>query len=147
MSEPTAHPAVTGPVMAQAVLEGRRARQTHVSDLDVERGHRVLRVTRKGGRTALVPPAPRTSAALDAYVDTRMDGPIFLGELRGQGTVGRRTSSGATYIVQRVAKGAGITKRLSPHALRHGFVSSRLPANRRATLRAFGWGFVANGRV
>ena len=119
----TAHPAVTGPVMAQAVLEGRRARQTHVSDLEVERGHRVLRVTHKGGPPRSVPLAPRTSAALDADVDTRMDGPIFLGEHRGQGTVGRRTSSGATYMVQRVANGAEITNRLSPHSLRHGFVS------------------------
>ena len=29
-------------------------------DLDIERGHRVLRITRKGGRRAIVPLAPRT---------------------------------------------------------------------------------------
>lgn len=95
-------------LIALLLLNGLRVSEAinaDVGDLDVERGHRVLRVTRKGGRTALVPLAPRTSAALDAHLAGRTDGPIFLGELHGQGTVGRLTSSGATYIVQRVARG------------------------------------------
>jgi integrase/recombinase XerD len=99
-----------------------------ITDLDVERGHRVLRVTRKGGRAALVPLAPRTCAALDAYIDGRADGPIFLGELHGRGVVGRLTTSGASHIVRRVAKRAGIEKKLSPHSLRHGFVTLSLEA-------------------
>jgi integrase/recombinase XerD len=99
-----------------------------VSDLDVERGHRVLRVTRKGGRSALIPLAPRTSAAVGLLLDGRTDGPIFVGELHGRGPVGRLTPSGATYMVRRVAKRAGISKRLSPHSLRHGFVTLSLEA-------------------
>lgn len=99
-----------------------------VNHLDTERGHRLLRVRRKGGRTALVPLAPRTSAALDAYLSERTEGPLFLGELRGRGTVGRLTASGATYVVQRLTARAGITKRLSPHSLRHAFVTLALEA-------------------
>lgn len=99
-----------------------------VEDLDTERGHRVLRVVRKGGRTALIAMAPRTSAALDAHIGDRIEGPIFLGELHGQGATGRLTSSGASYMVQRAAKRAGITNRLSPHSLRHGFVTLALQA-------------------
>ena len=39
-----------------------------VDDLDNERGHRVLRVTRKGGKKATIPLAPRTTEAVDVYV-------------------------------------------------------------------------------
>jgi integrase len=97
-----------------------------IGDLDTERGHRILKVTRKGGRTALVALAPRTCAALDACIDERTDGAIFLGEFRGRGVAGRLTPSGASYIVQRVAKRAGIAKHFSPHSLRHGFVTLAL---------------------
>src|SRR4051812_23809346 len=40
-----------------------------VEDLDTERGHRVLRVTRKGGRRAMVPLAPRTATVLEQHLD------------------------------------------------------------------------------
>ena len=99
-----------------------------VEDLDTERGHRVLRVTRKGGRRAIVALAPRTSAALDAHLNGRTSGPLFCGEQRGRRETGRLTSAGASYIVRRVAERAGITKRLSPHSLRHGFVTLTLEA-------------------
>jgi integrase/recombinase XerD len=36
--------------------------------------------------------------------------------------------SGAAYMVRRVARHAGITKTLSPHSLRHGFVTLALEA-------------------
>lgn len=41
-----------------------------VEDLGHDRGHRVLAVTRKGGRRATVPLPPATAAALDAYCST-----------------------------------------------------------------------------
>ena len=44
------------------------------SDLDTERGHRVLRITRKGGKRSTVPLAPGTSEAIDAYLDGRTAG-------------------------------------------------------------------------
>jgi integrase len=113
------------------LLNGLRvseATRADVGDLDVERGHRILRVTRKGGRVTLVVLAPRTAAAIDAHLAGRAEGPIFEGEYRGRGAVGRLTSSGAAYMVRRMAKRAGLTKRLSPHSLRHGFVTLSLEA-------------------
>jgi integrase/recombinase XerD len=88
----------------------------------------VLRVRRKGGRVALVPLAPRTAATLDALIADRRSGPIFVGERGRAGAVGRLTSSGAAHIVRRVTDAAGIDKRLSPHGLRHGFVTLALEA-------------------
>jgi integrase/recombinase XerD len=42
---------------------------------------------------------------------------------------GRRLDRfGATRIVRRLAKRAGITKRISPHSLRHSFITAALDA-------------------
>jgi integrase len=49
-----------------------------VTDLDTERGHRVLRITRKGGKKSIVPLAPRTAEAVESYVGDRATGPLSL---------------------------------------------------------------------
>lgn len=38
-----------------------------IDDLDYERGHRTLKIVRKGGKHATIPLAPRTSRAVDLY--------------------------------------------------------------------------------
>jgi integrase len=50
----------------------------NVEDLAVERGHRALRVLRKGGKGVTIPLAPRTARAIDLAVGERVEGPIFL---------------------------------------------------------------------
>jgi site-specific recombinase XerD len=99
-----------------------------VGDLDCERGHRVIRVTRKGGRRALVPLAPRTVSAIDRYLDGRVDGPLFIGDRASGQSATPITPSGVSYIVKFVARRAGIGWPLSPHGLRHGFVTLALEA-------------------
>ena len=47
-----------------------------VEGLTTERGHRVLRIKRKGGKTATVPLAPRTAEAVEAYVGDRVRGVV-----------------------------------------------------------------------
>jgi integrase len=42
-----------------------------VEDLDFERGHRTLKIVRKGGKRVTIPLAPRTSRALDLYLGER----------------------------------------------------------------------------
>ena len=43
-----------------------------------ERGHRVLRITGKGKKPALIPLVPRTARTIDLAVGERREGPILL---------------------------------------------------------------------
>jgi len=49
-----------------------------IQALGVERGHRTLVITRKGGKVVTIPLAPRTARAIDLAIDERSEGPIFL---------------------------------------------------------------------
>ena len=99
-----------------------------VEHLGEQRGHRTLEVERKGGRRATVPLAPRTAAAIDAYLDGRGTGPLF-----ATASGNRLDRHAARKVVQRLARTAGITKGISPHSLRHSFVTAALDAG--ASLR------------
>jgi integrase/recombinase XerD len=94
-----------------------------VDDLGLERGHRTLTVLRKGGKIVTIPLAPRTARAIDLAIGERPDGPIFL---RADGQRMDRHSAGR--IVRRVARRAGIAKKISPHTLRHAFITAALDA-------------------
>ena len=52
-----------------------------------------------------------------------MSGPLLLTQARS-----RLNRHAATRIVNRLAKGAGITKHISPHSLRHSFITAALDA-------------------
>ena len=94
-----------------------------IQNLGMERGHRVIVVTRKGGKVVTIPLAPRTARAIDLAVGERADGPIFLA------ADGRRLDRhGAARIVRRAARRAGIVKRVGPHTLRHAFITAALDA-------------------
>jgi len=94
-----------------------------IDDLSTERGHRTLSIVRKGGKIVTIPLAPRTGRALDSYIGERSCGPIFLG---AHGA--RMDRHAADRTVKRLAKHAGITKRISPHSLRHSFITAALDA-------------------
>ncbi len=94
-----------------------------VDDLDFERGHRTLKILRKGGKRVIIPLAPRTSRALDLYLGERTSGPVFLGA-KGD----RMDRHAADRTVKRLARRAGIAKRISPHSLRHSFITAALDA-------------------
>jgi site-specific recombinase XerD len=95
-----------------------------IDNLDVNRGHRTLFIHRKGNKTATIPLAPRTARALDLYIGERDTGPIFLNH-DGTRRLDRHASA---RIVRRLAKRAGIDKRISPHSLRHSFITAALDA-------------------
>jgi integrase/recombinase XerD len=99
-----------------------------VADLGHDRGHRVLTVTRKGGRRATVALPPATAAALDTYLDMRADQPP--GPLLATAS-GRRLDQAALWkLVRRLAHAAGIPSwaQLSPHSLRHTAITLALDA-------------------
>jgi integrase len=91
--------------------------------LAVERGHRTLTIWRKGGKVVTIPLAPRTARAIDLAVGERAEGPIFCG-VDG----GRLDRHAAGRIVRRLARQAGITKKVGPHTLRHAFITAALDA-------------------
>jgi integrase/recombinase XerD len=107
-------------------LNGLRVSEATGADVEalgLERGHRTLTILRKGHKVVTVPLAPRTARAVDLAVGERCEGPIFLG-VDGQ----RLDRHAAGRIVRRVARRAGIAKRVGPHTLRHAFITAALDA-------------------
>jgi len=114
-------------LMCLLALNGLRISEAlgaEIENLDYQRGHRTLFVHRKGHKTATIPLAPRTATSLDLYIGERTGGPIFL---NADGTR-RLDRHAAARIVRRLAKAAGIDKRISPHSLRHSFITAALDA-------------------
>jgi integrase len=66
-----------------------------------------------------IPLAPRTARAIDLAIGERTDGPVFLA---GDGR--RLDRHGARRMVRKVARRAGIGKAVTPHTLRHAFITA-----------------------
>lgn len=141
----------TAALMSVLVLTGARVSEVtgaDVEDIGTDRGHRVLWVTRKGGkRQPLVLPPP-AAARVDAWLSARTDTAV-LPALRGQpglrpGRVLFATESGQRLLpadvwrlVRRLGAAAGLpadlTARIGPHAMRHAYATLALDAG--ASLR------------
>jgi len=94
-----------------------------ITDLGLERGHHTVKVTRKGGKEIVAPLAPRTARTVYLAVGERQTGPIF-----AMDDAQRMDRHQAARIVARLARRAGIDKRISPHSLRHSFITAALDA-------------------
>lgn len=96
-----------------------------VESLGREGGYRTLMVNReKGNRSGIIPLCPRASWAIDTHLGTRNTGPLFR-QRYGE----RMDRKSANRVIQRVVKAAGIThKRITPHSLRHTFITMSLDA-------------------
>jgi integrase/recombinase XerD len=116
------HPAGIG-LLALNGLRVSEALNCDVGDLGLERGHHTLVVQRKGGKTVIVPLAPRTARTVYLAIGERDEGPIFLNASHE-----RMDRHQAARVVRRLAKRAGIDKRISPHSLRHSFITAALDA-------------------
>lgn len=103
-------------------LRVSEACNTDIENISMERGHHTLLVDRKGGKRVIIPLAPRTFRAILAVVGERKSGPIL------EGNKGRLDRFEAYRIVRRIAKKAGIDKRIHPHSLRHAFCTAALDA-------------------
>lgn len=137
----------TSALVATLLYSGARVSEAtgaDVEDLGTDRGHRVLWVTRKGGkRQSLGMPAP-ASERVDAYLAGRGD-MASLPALPGQPGVARphrvlfATETGARlfpadvwHLIRRLGKTAGLPEdlvaHLGPHAVRHSFATLYLDA-------------------
>ena len=121
LSSPRDHALVS--LLALNGLRVSEAIGANIEALGSERGHRTLTVLRKGGKLVTMPLAPRVARAIDLAVGERLEGPIFL-DADGQ----RLDRHAAGRIVRRVARRAGIGKRVGPHTLRHAFITAALDA-------------------
>jgi integrase/recombinase XerD len=107
-------------------LNGLRVSEATGADIEhlgLERGHRTLVTTRKGGKVVTIPLAPRTARAIDLATGERTEGPLFL---TADGK--RLDRHGAARTVRRVTRRTGIAKHVSPHTLRHTFITAALDA-------------------
>jgi integrase/recombinase XerD len=103
-------------------LNGLRVSEATGADIEhlgLERGHRTMVITRKGGKIVTIALAPRTARAIDLAVGERTEGPMFVT------ADGRRLyRHGAARIVGRVTRRAGIPQHVSLHTLRHAFITA-----------------------
>ncbi len=108
-------------LLAYNGLRVDEALSRNVEHLGRQLGHRVLRVTRKGGRDALEPLSPPVERALDRYLGDRTSGALFVDD---QGR--RMYEAQAWRLVRRLARRADLksASQLSPHSLRHTFATS-----------------------
>jgi integrase/recombinase XerD len=142
----------TAALVATLLFTGARVSEllgADIEDLGTDRGHRVLRVRRKGGKLqALALPAP-AAARVDAYLAGRDDvtvlpaipgGPAAAARRRvlfATGTGARMYRPEARALLRRLGRAAGLPPALagslSPHSMRHAFATLNLDAG--ASLR------------
>lgn len=149
-----AHSARTKPKGSQlAILELRTLRDTAILELLYSTGLRISELVRldrdkvhlerreftvlgKGGKRRLVFMSARAKEAVEAYLNKRTDGysPLFLNYTRRHvasddvldAKVRRLTSVAIESMVRSYAAAAGITKKVTPHVLRHSFATELL---------------------
>jgi integrase/recombinase XerD len=122
-------------VIGLLMLDGLRASEVgalDVADLQDDRGHRVLQVPGKGGRLDTVPLVPQVADAIDRHLEGRDNAaipirpdvtPLILGN-----DGARLNRHRVARIVTRIARAAGIDRKVCPHDLRHAFVTHALGA-------------------
>lgn len=130
---PLRSPALVAVLLATGLRIGEAIR-ADVADLRSDRGHRILRVVRKGGRPGKVPLPPAALRALEGYLAARPalagwrgpDGAVDTARvpagvpLFATATGGRLAQSEAWRLIRRLARAAGLPAagQLSPHSLR-----------------------------
>ena len=87
------------------------------------RAPKLRKAVRDAKKVVTIPLAPRTARAIDLAIGERTGGPMFLA------ADGRRLDRhGAGRIVRKTARRAGIGKTVTPHTLRHAFITAALDA-------------------
>jgi integrase/recombinase XerD len=108
----------------------RRAELCHLKVSDIDRERMVIHVRQgKGSRDRDVPLTPKLIETLREY--WRWMKPrtyLFPGTVKGWRADVPITEKIVWQAVNQAAKGAGITKRVSPHSLRHSFATHMLEA-------------------
>jgi integrase/recombinase XerD len=130
-------------LLAHTGIRISEALTADVDDLGVNRGHRTLTVTRKGGKRQAIPLAPPVTERIDAYLGERGDVtsvPALPGgagsrptrPLFATATGARPTVKDVYRIIHRLAELAGFPAELvahfGSHAVRHTAITAALDA-------------------
>jgi len=115
----------------RAILEMLYATGARVAELcgldlaDLDRAGGTIRVRGKGAKERMIPVGDAALQTLDAHLGAcgQADGPLFR-NLRG----GRLTVRSVHRIVKARSRAAGLTRRVTPHTLRHTFATHMLDA-------------------
>lgn len=97
--------------------------RARVADLGSSNYHHTLTVYGKGDKVRTAALAPITRHAIDQALDGRAEGPLLLNQADRA-----MTKKNAAFIVRRLSRKARIDKTLSPHSLRHSFITQALNA-------------------
>ena len=114
-------------ILTAAYAGGLRVSEaTHLKVTDIDSQRMVLRIDQgKGRKDRYVMLSPRLLEALRAYwMVVRPRSWLFPGELPGQPV----TTGAVQAACQKAHRGAGITKPITPHSLRHAFATHLLEA-------------------
>lgn len=95
---------------------------------DLDLGRDEFSIRGKGEKIRVVFLSDSAKAAVGAYLKARkdMEEPLFINYARGGGKGGRLTPRSVELIVKHYAIKAGITKKVTPHVLRHSFATDLL---------------------
>lgn len=96
------------------------------NDIDLTRDE--MSVRGKGEKVRVVFLSASAKSAVAAYLKARkdMDEPLFVGYGKGRKDVTRLTPRSVETIVKQYAIKAGITKKVTPHVIRHSFATDLL---------------------
>ncbi len=94
-----------------------------IENMAVQRGHRTVSIMGKGSKPATIPMPPRVCRAVDLACGERTEGPLIL-DTRGV----RMNRHSAGWVIDKLARRAGIDHHVHPHALRHSFITAGLDA-------------------
>lgn len=95
---------------------------------DIVLGHRVLRLIGKGGKPATIPLPAAVLRMLDSAAGLRNHGSLLIRESSSvHAHIGAPyTYTAARVAIDRVARAAGIERRISPHMFRRGYITAGL---------------------
>ncbi len=94
-----------------------------IENFSAVRGHRIVKITGKGSKPAIVPLPPRVARSVDQATAERTTG-----HLLRSSTGAPMDRSCAARMVRRICKRAGIDKHITPLSLRHSFITAALDA-------------------
>lgn len=124
-------------------LRVSEAIEADVANVGESAGRRVLRIVRKGSKDGVVPLAPAVVDVLDPYLAGRRGGPLLVRLDADNQPVDPPqpiTRSAADKRVKKLAIAAGVNPKISPHSLRHSFVTLTLQGGARLHVVQFAVG-------